>query len=170
MDNGDEIEIELDDLGDSQDLDKVDEATIPVLSESTKASGQLVVHNVAWQSWIPTLLFGLFLIVLGTYLLFVRFSTWTVNSVVSIVLIGNGLVLILSARKETCTFDQRQGKLKVKRTTWRGSHITEYWLLHIKSVTVEEFKDPQVRFVIFHVFVSVTKLILIQFHKGRNCF
>merc|ERR1712137_773381 len=70
-------------------------------------------------------------------------STWAVNSVVSVVLIGNGLVLILSARKETYTFDQRQGKLKVKRITWRGVHVTEYWLLHIKSVTVAEYKDPQ---------------------------
>merc|ERR1712137_702151 len=111
-DGGDHVyEVEMEQLGPLEDELPL---PVPVLSEDVKASGQLVISNVAWQSWIPSLLFGLFLIVLGTYLLFVQFSTWAVNSVVSVVLIGNGLVLILSARKETYTFDQRQGKLKVK--------------------------------------------------------
>lgn len=134
----DEIEI----ITESSDL-----PTKSCLSEETQATGVLVIQNNAWQSWIPAITFGLILIVTGTYFLFVQFSNWTVDSIISVILIGNGLVLILFARKESSTFDQRQGKLKIRRTTWRGNHVTEYWLLHIKDVTVEAYKDTQVSYL-----------------------
>lgn len=104
---------------------------------------QLVIHNSAWKSWIPAVGSALLLVSLGIFFLFVQFEAWTVHSIVSLVLVANGLVLLTKTRKETCTFDQAKGKLTIRRTTWRGRKITRHWLMQIKEVRVEEYRDPQ---------------------------
>ena len=52
------------------------------------------------------------------------------------------------ASKESYVFDQKQGKLIITKTHWRGKQVQEHWLLQIKEVRVEEYKDPQVPFLL----------------------
>ena len=139
-----EVEIEMEELG----LPKPEDVNVEGLGsdgDDKRELRRLVITNVARQSWLPTLGAGFFLLILGMFFLFVQFDKWKVDSVVSVTLIGNGLVLILVSRKESCIFDEREGKLQVRKLTWRGVSTTDYWLLHIKDVAIEEYKDPQVR-------------------------
>ena len=136
------IEVEMEDLTEFPQPEDLEMNSTS--SEELKPLRRLVVTNVARQSWLPTLGFGFFFIMLGMLFLFVQFGTWSVDSIISVALIGNGLVFIFISRKETCIFDEKKGKLEVRKLTWRGVSSTEYWLLHIKDVSMEEYKDPQV--------------------------
>lgn len=143
-------EIELEEQNDidveAEDLPLPRDISMDYSNDSidSKVPRRLEIHNVAIQSWIATLTFGSILIILGMYFLFVQFGNFTVDSIVSISLIGNGLILFFISRRESYIFDQPSGKLQLRRTTWRGVNVTEYWLLYIKDVAVEEYKDPQV--------------------------
>lgn len=157
MDNTTEIENDID--IEIEALPSPDDIPLNYSSDSVESKGaentpsRLEVHNVAIQSWIATLSFGSVLIILGMYFLFVQFGNWTVDSIVSISLIGNGLILFFISRRESYIFDQPSGKLQLRRTTWRGVNVTEYWLLYIKDVAIEEYKDPQVCIINYQNFI-----------------
>jgi hypothetical protein len=127
----------------------------PRRSEDFRRS-KLVLHNVAWKSWLPALFGALVLIVAGILLIFFSSETWTTaHWIVSLVFIINGVILALMAKKETYIFNRRKGKLIIKSISIRGRKTKEYWLISIKEVIVQEYRDPQVCFplkiVIFNI-------------------